>query len=507
MRHHHLLLLSAILFFSCKKDLQKQSFGNEIKNETELKKTFGIALAKSLQSEPQLREFIKQESLKQFDRDYDVLFQAVKESKINGSKTFYEILMENATDKQSLNFAINNLPLLTIFVPTVPNFSPLSWTPIDQVPAVAIEPDNSISNKQEITMFDAIGNETLIPYGQVPGFAVLVIKNNERVVVNGSKYDLSKQYINTKDEKVSYLTIDGLKYSFTSKAFDGISGSSLRQGFNYPGNGTYTIDKINVDAYYSGVEWHRDYIYFGIDPSNGINDGIYRNNYHEFVKSFKFTNKDDYFSVSDEPNDPTFNRFKNISEYGWTEGNYEFYVDIIINAKNGTGSILHKAFTCKGSDLFEPDWKPIFPGSVKYYTTSIKTAKEYNPNLDLIPWDLENYGNAWKFIVLEYDVSATTTKVIQHNSTFGANFEISPTLGKKKIGAKFGLSATTSTTTTNTYAYTTGSDELGEGIIAFDYKVITDIIHPPTQTFSEYYYTYEVSTGRVSFSVEPTKVW
>ena len=134
-----------------------------------------------------------------------------------------------------------------------------------------------------------------------------------------------------------------------------------------------------------------------------------------------------------------------------------------------------------------------------------KTIKEYNPNLDLIPWDLDSYGNAWKFIVLEYDPSTTVTKSVTHTATFGSNFEISAQFGDKvKIGPKFGTSSTSTTTSTTTYSYTTGSDDLSEGIIAFDYGIITSLSGTST---SQQYTTYETSTGRVSFSVEPVKVF
>ncbi len=505
------ILISALLLslISCRKDTHP--FGSatmEPSKEIIQKSEVGRTLAKAMQNESQLRKFIKEESLKQFDNEYDILFAVVKEKKINNDQTFYDLLVQYADSKQKLDEAINSLPLLTIFVPTLPEFSPQNWDAVNQVPQVAIEPDQNQNNKT-IIYYDAIGNKTELSADLVPANPTLVIKNNERVVVKGSKLDLSNQYANAEEEFSEYATVNGISYLFTGKAFDGVStkgripNSFSRTGTNNPSTNTYTIDKVNVDAYNSGAQWHRDYVYYGIDPNSGIFNGVYRNNYHEFIKSFKFINNSDYATVSDDTNDPQMKQGYKNAETPWIEGSYEFYIDIVINSKNGTGSILHKSFSCRGSDLWNTVYQKYVVMFTTYYVLVSYSPKEYNPNLDLIPWDLNNYGNAWKFIVSEYDPSTTTTKTVTHNSTFGANFEIT-LQGIEKFGEKFGISATSTTTTSTTYTYTVGSDDLAEGIIAFDYAIITSLSGSST---SQQYSTYETSTGRTTFSVEPARVF
>lgn len=46
----------------------------------EAKVEFAVVLSKAISQEKNLREFIKQEALKQFDMDYDVFYPYVKES-------------------------------------------------------------------------------------------------------------------------------------------------------------------------------------------------------------------------------------------------------------------------------------------------------------------------------------------------------------------------------------------------------------------------------------------
>ena len=53
------------------------------KRDTQLKESFGKALAKGLKSSEKLREFIKNESLKQVNGDYDVIYQVIKDKDIS----------------------------------------------------------------------------------------------------------------------------------------------------------------------------------------------------------------------------------------------------------------------------------------------------------------------------------------------------------------------------------------------------------------------------------------
>jgi hypothetical protein len=73
----------------------------------ELANYFSSNLSRALQAEPLLRTFLKTESIKQFDGDYDVLYQIVKNEKITAKETFREILLKYGNSDQ-LNFIDRN---------------------------------------------------------------------------------------------------------------------------------------------------------------------------------------------------------------------------------------------------------------------------------------------------------------------------------------------------------------------------------------------------------------
>lgn len=55
---------------------------------------FAVILSKAINQEPELREFIRNEALKQFDKDHDVFYPFVKDAMVAGDKTFRDILAD-----------------------------------------------------------------------------------------------------------------------------------------------------------------------------------------------------------------------------------------------------------------------------------------------------------------------------------------------------------------------------------------------------------------------------
>ena len=60
----------------------------ELKQESNLKSKFSLALAKVFAENKDVRKLIKREALKQFDYDYDVLYMLVKDKKMENKKKF-----------------------------------------------------------------------------------------------------------------------------------------------------------------------------------------------------------------------------------------------------------------------------------------------------------------------------------------------------------------------------------------------------------------------------------
>lgn len=496
--------LVAVAFVACRKEITPQPPDApppvQVADPNDVYRvTFSQVLAKAVSANPELRSFIKAEAVKQFDKDYDILYQAAKDKKLQNGQTLHATLLQYASDPEAFNTACDQLPLLTIYVPELPNFSAESWNAPAQVPMVAVKQ----RNKAGVSIYDAAGTERLLENRYIPGFPVLVVKTNERVVTSGGANYFADA--RAKQQPHAFYSNSRYSFSFADEAFDGINGKA-------PGNNrlTLSIDQQNIDAYNSGAEWQRDYVYYGITPANTT--GKFSNHFSEFIASFNFTKPEQLGLISDQTNDPKVVSSSMFAPPMWTDGRFEIRISIFINAKNAVGQELRKSFTATGNDLFTINYdstKWLIAGLWKYTYKSV-TPKVYYPNIEILPWDLDLYGSVWKFAVSEFDPSEEITRTVTNTTTYGSNFEINVSTGEKlKIGGKFGASATTTHTETYQYKTTLSSEDLAEGVLDFRSPVIIGIsqIYIPFIGYRTIYNTYEVSTGIVSFSVEPKRVY
>jgi hypothetical protein len=186
----------------------------------------------------------------------------------------------------------------------------------------------------------------------------------------------------------------------------------------------------------------------------------------------------------------------------WTEGNFEFWITVLVNGKNGVGNEFTKVLTVRPQDLFDLTYTK----STFFYKLSTITPKEYRPDIELVPWDLQAYSLGWKFIVNERDLPEEITQTYSHTSSFATNFEISsPSGGAQKVGAKLGFTLSTSSTVSYNVKTTLSSDFLGETVLTFDQPVITSLSPVGSPAF---FTTREITTGNVlTMSVEPKRVY
>jgi len=517
-----MLLLLGIV--SCKKENapieNEQDFKFSEKTNSEV--SFAKILAKAIKSDQSLRNFIKTESIKQFDKDHDILYQLVKNKELSDGKTLRDKLL-NFTTIEELDKIENQLPLLTIFVPTLPGFSPETWNHINEIPLIAV---SNADGKNSVSLYSDEDEVKLKPT-EVPGFPIIVIKQNERVRIKTSVNKLSSTA-----QSLGSNAGGTMSFEFTDKAFNGsipdikssfyqllksdklagVKGSVSRTAPSPNLSDPNAIDQVNVDAYNSGSEWHRDYVYYGITPNSP--NGKFKNYYSEFITSFKFLTPNALGLIADQDGDPK--PFPNYVDGniplnenghrtpGWFDGNFEFRITVLINSKNGVGNEYVRQMSVNPRDLFNLQYKFVreikimsfFKGNAYELETVI--PKEYHPNIELIPWDLESYGTAWKFIFYEVDGTVEETKGYENTTTFATNFEINGGV-KDKVGAKFGLSATTSDKRTYSIKTMLGSDYLAEAILTFDQPVIIGASNGS-------YTTREITNGNVlSISVEPRR--
>jgi hypothetical protein len=455
----------------------------DVTEANRLQTIFAQALAKAIQADVPLRDYLKAEAVKQFDNDFDILYQVIKDQVVDGS-TVHARLTKYIESPEDLVSIESRLPLLTIFVPTLPSgFSAKTWNTKADAPSVAV----SQIGENVVPFYDGNGKAGSIQPEQIPGFPILLVKLNERVTTSGNGSS-SKQ--SASSANLTFHQNKQFTFSFGADAFDNIHPASRVASRDATYGYTDTsrdIDVILRDAWYSGQDgvgqgypetWHRDYIYYGIGYhaffyATGDKDDTYhtsgplKRNYRETIRSMKLS-VDGLNKIADQSGDPRFVPAKtNINAPSWTDGYFEFKALVLYNAKDGTGDTFTRIFTARGQDLFDITYNR----QGFYYTINSITPKEMNLNVPIATWDLNNYGIAWKFQFYEEDQQETVTSTESVVTTYAANFEVN--VGDpKKIGAKFGASATTQNTKSIQVVKTLNSDYLGEAILKFSDPIV-----------------------------------
>lgn len=219
-----LLLTLGLLLNSCQnEDFNSQNQSSNIVSEKpeisfesinfnengKLKLKFAEAFSNALIANRDVRRLVKEEALKQFDKDYDVLYALVKNQsltpteylKTNSNKTSKNLLQKSAnaltlreallpffSSEAELLEIEQKLPLLTIFVPELPlgYFSAETWDINDetQIPDVALR----LTNTNDIPVIGKDGEKYVIEAELTPGFPIVVIKDNERVRLKKNKF-------------------------------------------------------------------------------------------------------------------------------------------------------------------------------------------------------------------------------------------------------------------------------------------------------------------------------
>lgn len=529
-----LIIISVFLFVSCQKHNAETDVSIPLttpQSSHESKVYFAKTLAKAVEQEPLLRIYLKQEALKMFDNDYDVFYQSVKNFTLSDGHTVYEKIAKYASSKDSLDLSIQSLPLLTMYVADLPELTPENWDTDNTIPVIAVESQNQEA-KEDIKAFYGKNEAFEIPHGLIPAFRTIVIKDNERVLVRNQKENISKiaeASISKISNKDVFLVENGLSFCFADEVFNGLLNMNIslhnksittedRGRPTYDGSTSYTrtiyLSTVQhlIDAMKSGVEWQRDNIYYGINPSAGVNSGPVRKNIKECLTSLRFKDGPDaYDKIGKDPGSPQPINGTTIAQ-SWTSGTYEFRLNVLINTKNGAGAETNKTFWVKPSDIFELGYRrhegPRESSTLYYYEPYVVSAKIYvfPTPIPIEAWNLENVSLGWKLSLIKYNPQQTYTENVQHSSEFATNFEMNIGLGEKvKVGAKFGASAKWSNSQSYSITKTSGNNVFGDGIISFDEPVILN--YSIGQNNMVLYNPYELDLGAVYISIEPRKVY
>jgi len=450
--------VGAGLEFSSEGSLLLQSYSDDTKQLL----PFAKSLYSAMQESPELRELIKNESLKQFNKEYEVLYQFIKDARVENELSVRGLLLKYFKDGESLA-AIEALhPALTIHIPMLPagSFSAENWHTKEQIPAVAIHSPAGLNPVivSEKGQYVKNSDEFVIKNGHVPGFPVLVLKDNGRVVVS---QNASSRYPSLNNRNSDYV------FDFIDDCFDGSIGNaesvedrdtenteiSLRSVMLWSTNqiGSKIIDAYYIFGAYGG--WQRDYIYYNLTPS--ITTGALSRNFQETVISFRFSDQQTpqqiLSYINNSPaSDPPF---------PWTSGQYNFRLEAQLAAnKPGYPSLITKYFSAYPHELFDVTW-------VKSGNTYIPTFYGYNfRSLDLpvLNWNLEHYGEVMKYSIWKMSPSSTVTQTFTFTSAFSNNVKYNV-----KEGLEYGNTSTTTSGSTYTITYQISDVPLGDVLVNF----------------------------------------
>ncbi len=463
-----LIPLISLVLVSCKKEVSEYDL-NETSEllKDDYRTEFGKKLAELL-TDKLTRAWVREVAIQRFDNDYDILVMAHLNDRLSSGKKIGDLFQEKF-GQDKCNRLKSSLPLLTISVPKTVHFDCNSWNVEEDIPLVAvINSDHVISNSKEVFAYSHAGNSIKVNAYVAPSIPIIVVKENERVITN-----TQKEWPNSKVHSNLAYETETLKYYFIDESFNGRksnAGAAQRQYEPY-----YKLDSKLIQSYENQVPSQRDFIYYNISTPAGT--GTLDLNYAEYITGIRLDNS---AGASYAYDDPTSD---------WTDGAYEFQFNILFFDGTSTLTSVSKVIGVDNDFLMNYETDAPYAGAYRFPSP-----------IKIVTWDMQKYGDRWKYVVTELDPGTITTTTALASSTRGSNFELNLALNVvQKQGIGFGISSTQTYSNQTTYQVTQGSDACGEAISNFMDPVITDKIHP----IKPKYGVEELQTGTVSFMVEP----
>jgi len=469
---------------------------------------FATLLSKVTHERRDVRAFLKEEALKQFDKNYDVLYIAVKDKKI-GEKSFRDVLISYSS-LETIEEIEKNVPLLNILIPEIAVFDinpqdlDIEDTEIPVALSKQTETDIYINGKKEVSL----------KKGEIPDFHVFVVNENERVIPVQNPINTSNKQEFPFVFKSPYYDGTNTNNDIKNKVMYGYPGVKAVQAFQH----FYKDDgSINQKSF------QRDYIYYGITPQNqqgGLNRSV-----SEYI-GFMEVNPNTYFKISDQdeklPNDdpriksPVVTQKKRtltqeeLLDRMWTKGAYEFVFELITS--NSSTPII-KRIPLKPNEIWNFNIK-----HERKHGTAIRSSKNtytIDPNkftsklIYLDPYNI-SFGkwniaeeSLYRYVkIYEEDesIEITTTETYEHihvnENKFNGDVKLKIGIADVGLSGEATNSNTTKTSKTVTMVRKQKSDDLGASVMYFYEPIIEGVIRPP-HLYKRHYY----NTGSVIFGI------
>ena len=470
----------AICFVSCNSDEvftendngRRTTSGIELLNEVfsadrkaEMLNPFARALYNAMSESPMLRELIRTRALERFNREYDVLYQLIKNEQVENGLTVRQLLLTHFESEEALAYIERSRPTLTIFVPRLPegSFSAHSWNTDEEVPFVALNITRHI-HTAIIGDFGEYGDEFLIEDGFIPGFPVVALRDNARVrVAEGAPRTRSVALDNPNSDFV---------FEFTDPFFN---GSKVDESISTRQVTTNVLDATVQRAFQiypnSAAGWQRDYIYYGITPTNP--NGRFSLAFQEHITSFRFLPYNhtpqqvfNFLTQVHNPNDPEFIFFGFGRFNPWTAGDFTFRIHAHMGTTSPHVSQLTGFFIASPQELFEVTHRraTIVPA---VYIAEITGFRTIDLLIPFIQWNLAQFEPMMRISIVKENPSTTITNTVSHEVEFATNVT-----KDYKFGMRFGTTARDRTTVTSQIVTQTGDRQLGDLIVNFGDMVI-----------------------------------
>lgn len=501
MKKTHLnLLLTAtlsIVFLSCEKE---QYLEQEITKETvqhsadELRTAFAKNLAPALVNK-ELRLFLKTEALKQFDGDYDIVFNMAKNNVVTEyGQTFYELLEANWEGEISLEEITTDFPTLNILIPNLLSAPVELWDAEKVIPLVAVK--NSEQHQEGVEYLHAYNSkrqESRLPAFEEPLETTIVIESSERVAVVNQKEDGENARRVTEENWVPIFEEGENQYYVMSRNFlpqdkdlNSISGARTNSSDALVIPGISSQQRSNM--WWAYVNTHntslgyarymREALYYGSKGDQPLKVNIY-----DRLQLFRFRSRLAGERAAD----------------GWSEGSLELYCYVMHGGPNAQGfnkvlltftvpealviltTSRHKT-TEDFLNALSPSTRPYWEQEINKYKSQGILAESHDGTISvretfglwmnwggqILNWSMHKYGDRLNFKFIEHDDGEEVTQEKRYSVGFNAS------VGKKdvwNVGLNTQISGKTS------IKYTNNSDQFGEYTV--DYYSHYFVMVPP----------------------------
>ncbi len=513
MKRFLIVVILLVSLFACTKENANLHPNPEeitiLEEETSLY-DFAVILSRAVRNEHSLREFIKDEALKQFDKDYDVFYPWVKDKNVDG-RTFREILAYYDSEEQ-LETIESERPLLNILVPDwswIDNqcFSVVSWDTKDDNVCVTYR-----TAATEQLVFANGHIEDMVEKTAIPSYPVLIVKDNERMKLKSA---FSKGALDSND------------YDFYDNAFDGNAKPATKDSW---GNPWYLNVDVNPDSDYLpasilrgrvataynivGVP-HRDHVYYGMTSTQ--NTGAIDFDYKETIMRVKFNNPNTN-AFYDDANDYKLRynhktgktasfSLDELSDLVWADGALELLFVIKAGEFQDTKMCsvsFSEAFQIKKYKLQNKyNWIGAKKAIYAFIEKDYLEPRWIMVNLPLFTWDISKCPKIYHIVIIEKDsgITKNVTESVEESYMTNYSGEISGAYAEiVKIGLSLGGQSMEKRTTTYSYQTTETSDSLGTLHINYTESVISNF------NSSGEVLPYTQNAGEIQVQMVPTKI-